>query len=52
MHTFLLLTHTKQLVTFCDATAGIGVSYTDGGQTDGGQMAAEGQKDVEVEIVI
>ena len=46
---FLLITHTKQvlLVTFCDLTAGIGVSF----RTDA-RTAAEGQTDVEVEIVI
>ena len=55
------MTHTKQLllVTFCCTTAGIEVSFrTDGGQTedgrrtDGGRTEAEGQTDVEVEIVI
>ena len=47
---FLLLTHTKQLllVTFCDTTAGIGASF----RTDTRRTAAEGQTDVEVEIVI
>ena len=47
------MTHTKQLllVTFCDTTAGIGVTF----QTDGQwrrRRTAEGQTDVEVEIVI
>ena len=48
------MTHTKQLllVTFCQPTAGIGVSFrTDARWTDG-RTAAEGQTDVEVEIVI
>ena len=48
---FSLITHTKQLllVTFCDPTAGIGVSFRTHGRT---AAAAEGQTDVEVEIVI
>ena len=43
---FSLMTHTKQLllVTFCDAIAGIFRTH--------GRTAAEGQTDVEVEIVI
>ena len=48
---FSLLTHTKKLllVIFCDPTAETGVSF----RTDGGRTAeAEGQTDVEVEIVI
>ena len=48
---FSLMTHTKQLLfmTFCCTTAGIEVSFrTDGRRT----AAAEGQTDVEVEIVI
>ena len=47
------MTHTKQLllVTFCDTTAGIGASCRTDGRMDGGQMA-EGQTDVEIEIVI
>ena len=48
-----LLTHTKKvlLVTFYDPTAETEVSFrTDGGRTDG--RTAEGQTDVEVEIVI
>ena len=47
---FSLLTHTKKLllVTFCDPTAETGVSF----QTDGGRTEAEGQTDVEVEIII
>ena len=51
---FWIMTHTKQLllVTFCQPTAGIGVSFrTDARRTDG-RTAAEGQTDVEVEIVI
>ena len=41
------------LVTFCDPTAGIGVSFRTHGRTaDGRTTAAEGQTDVEVEIVI
>ena len=49
MHIFLLLTHTKQLslVTFSYATAGIGASFWTDART-----VAEGQTDVEVEIVI
>ena len=47
---FSLITHTKQLllVTFSDTTAGIRASF----RTDARRMAAEGQTDVEVEIVI
>ena len=48
---FSLITHTKQLllVTFSDTTAGIGASFwTDAQQ----RTAAEGQTDLEVEIVI
>ena len=47
---FSLITHTKQLslVTFSDTTAGIGASF----RTDTRRTAAEGQTDVEVEIVI
>ena len=46
---FSLLTHTKKLllVTYCDPTAGIGVSFRTHGRT-----AAERQTDVEVKIVI
>ena len=46
---FSLIIHTKHLllVTFCDLTAGTGVSF----RTDA-QMAAEEQTDVEVETVI
>ena len=50
---FSLITHTKQLllVTFCDPTAGTRVSFrTDARTADG--RTAEGQTDVEVEIVI
>ena len=45
-----LMAHAKQLllVTFCDTTAGIGASF----RTDTRRTAAEGQTDVEVEIVI
>ena len=49
---FSLITHTKQLllVTFSDTTAEIGASFrTDARRT---AEAAEGQTDVEVEIVI
>ena len=44
------MTHTKQLllVTLCCTTAGIGVSF----RTDAQTAEAEGQTDVEVEIVI
>ena len=55
---FSLITHTKQLllVIFCCTTAGIGASFWTHGQTDGRTAeeaaAAEGQTDVEVEIVI
>ena len=51
---FSLITHTKQLllVTLCDPTAGIGVSFRKHGRTDGRRTAAEGQTDVAVEIVI
>ena len=48
------MTRSKQLFkgTFCQPTAGIGVSFrTDARRTDG-RTAAEGQTDVEVEIVI
>ena len=49
---FSLLTHTKKLllVTFCDLNAETGFSF----RTDGRRTAAEaeGQTDVEVEIVI
>ena len=48
---FSLITHIKQLllVTFSDTTAGIGAIF----QTDARwRTAAEGQTDVEVEIVI
>ena len=47
---FSLITHTKQLllVTFCDPTAGTGVSFWTDAQTE----EAEGQTDVEVKIVI
>ena len=50
---FSLSTYIKQLllVTFCDTTAGIGVSFRTDARTDGGQTE-EGQTDVEVEIVI
>ena len=44
-----------ELVTFCDPTAGIGVSFGAHRQTDGwmaGAAVAEGQTDVEDEIVI
>ena len=50
-----LLAHTEQLllVTFCDLTARIGVSFWTHGRTaDGGRTEAEGQTDAEVEIVI
>ena len=50
---FSLSQHTKQLllVIFCDMPAGIEVSFrTDGGR--GRTAEAEGQTDVEVEIVI
>ena len=49
---FSLMTHTKQLlfVTFCCTTAGIEVRFRTHGRTDG--RTAEGQTDVEVEIVI
>ena len=49
-----LITHTKQLllVTLCDPTAGIVVSFRKHGRTDGRRTAAKGQTDVEVEIVI
>ncbi len=56
---FLLLTHTKQLllVTFCDALAGIEVSFrTDGtgtGRNHGRNHGwTDGQTDIEVKIVI
>ena len=52
---FSLITHTKQLllVTFCDPTAGIAVSFwTHGRRTAAEAEAAEGQTDVKVEIVI
>ena len=54
---FSLLTHTKQLllVTFCDLPAETGVSFRTHGRTDERMMdrrTAEGQTDVEVEIVI
>ena len=50
---FSLSKHTKQLllVTYCDIPAGIQVSFRTHGRTDGGRTA-EGQTDVEVEIVI
>ena len=50
---FSLLSHTKQLllVTFSDITAGIGASFRTDAQTAHGRTA-EGQTDVEVEIVI
>ena len=49
---FSLMTHTKQLllVTFCYTTAGIGDNFRTDAQMDGGRT--EGQKDVEIEIVI
>ena len=48
---FSLMTRTKELslVTFCYTTAGIGASFRTHGRQ---RMAAEGQTDVEVEIVI
>ena len=48
---FSLMTHTKQLlfVTFCYTTAGIGASFRTHARRT---AAAEGQTDVEVEIVI
>ena len=53
---FSLIAHTKQLllVTFCETTAGIGVSFrTDGRRnTEHGTQNTDGQTDVEVEIVI
>ena len=52
---FLLIAHTKQLllVTFCDLSARVGVSFRTHGRTaDSGRTAAEGQTDVEVKIVI
>ena len=55
---FSFLSHTKQplLVTFSDITAGIGASFRTDTRTDGWRQkrpaAAEGQTDVEVEIVI
>ena len=52
---FSLLTHTKQLllVTFCHTAAGIGGSFRTHERTDGRmEEEAEGQTDVEVEIVI
>ena len=53
---FLVITHTKQLLLmiFCDPSAGIRVNFRKHGRTDGGRRtaAAEGQTDVEVEIVI
>ena len=50
---FSLMTHTKQLllVTFCDTTAGILVIFRTDGRTHV-KRTAEGQTDVEVEIVI
>ena len=47
---FSLIKHTKQLllVTFCNLTAGTGVSFW----MDARTAAAEGQTDVEVETVI
>ena len=49
---FSLMTHTKQLllVPFCDLTAEIGASCRTHARTE--EAAAEGQTDVEVEIVI
>ena len=46
-----LLTHTKQLllVTFCDLTAE--TSFQTDGWTEDGGLTAEGQTDVEVEIL-
>ena len=51
---FSLLSHAKQLllVTFSDTTAGIGASFRTDPCTNGLRIAAEGQTDVEVEIVI
>ena len=51
---FLLLRHTKQLllVTFFDTTAGNGASFWIHGRRTHGRTEAEGQTDVEVEIVI
>ena len=50
------MTHTKQLllVTFCQQTAGIGVSFRTHAQTADGRTygRTEGQTDVKVEIVI
>ena len=53
MHIFSLMTHIKQLllVTFCETTAGIGVSLWTHGRTADGRRT-EGQTDVKVEIVI
>ena len=51
---YSLMTQTKQLLllTFCKTIAGNGASFwTHGRRTDGGRTA-EGQTDVEVEIVI
>ena len=54
---FSLITHTKQLllVKFSDTTAGIGASFRKHARTHtrtDGRTEAEGQTDVEVEIVI
>ena len=50
---FSLITYTKQLllVTFSDTTAGIGASFRTDARTHA-RTAAEGQTDVEVEIVL
>ena len=50
----ILLKHTKQLlsVTFCDTTAGIGASFKTYVREWWRRIAAEGQKYVEVDIVI
>ena len=51
---FSLITHIKQLllVTFSETTAGIGAGVRTDARTDGRTEEAEGQTDVEVEIVI
>ena len=51
---FSLLTHTKKLllVTLYDLAADTGVSFRTDGGGGGGLTEAEGQTDVEVEIVV
>ena len=53
---FSIMTHTKQLllVTFCQPTAGIGVSFRTDARTHARteEEEEEGQTDLEVEIVI